>query len=274
MTISTRTIAVTSGKGGVGKSCIALNLSVALASRGQRVLLIDADLGLGNLGLLVGISPVHTIETVLNGQCTVAEAIVEGLEGWPSLLALLPAASGSPQFPWPIADFPLDICLEIGRVFDFIVVDTGAGVGAKVVDFAAAADELLVAVTPEPTSIADSYAALKVILQRRPDIAVNIVVNMVESLTEGEDVQEKFAEIVERFLGAQIDNRSYIPLDRYVREAAKRQTPFALANPPTPAGAAIDSLAGQILNTQAHSSGSSAGFLERVLQLHQTESTP
>ena len=260
-----RTVAVTSGKGGVGKSCVALNLAVVLARRQQRVLLVDADLGLGNISILLGLSPDYTVEDVLQETCRVEQAVVEGPEG----IAVLPAASDVGVGFWesaaasgagggPLKDF------EAG--FDFIIVDTAAGIAAKVVDFVMATDEVLLLVTPEPTSIADAYAVLKVLLQKQPQLSLELLVNMADSAAEAGELHAKFQEIVRRFLGAEIDNRGYIPLDRYVREAVKRQMPFVLANPPTPAAEALAQIAGDLLRQKPVAPVRGGGVFERALE--------
>lgn len=235
-----RSLAITSGKGGVGKSCVALNLAVSLARCQQQVLLVDADLGLGNQAILLGQSPERTLEEVLSGRCPIEAALLEGPEG----VVVLPAASQLlPWRPAALTAAGLAPLRSFEARFDFVLVDTGAGLAPKVLDFAAAADQLLLLTTPEATAIADAYALLKVLLQRRPDLGPGLLVNMADSAAEAAELQERFAEMVRRFLGAEIDNWGYIPLDRYVREAAKRQIPFTLATPPPPAAKALARLA-------------------------------
>tara|TARA_Y100000588_G_scaffold360135_1_gene419713 strand:- start:1468 stop:2301 length:834 start_codon:yes stop_codon:yes gene_type:complete len=259
-----RSIAVTSGKGGVGKSCVAMNLAVALARLGQRVLLIDADMGLGNIAILAGLNPEHTLEEVLTGQCDATEAAVQGPEGIVVLAAAAAVHAVQPE---------LQIAANIGdhlktfeSEYDVVVVDTGAGIGARVIDFAAAVDEVCLVVTPEPTAIADTYAVLKVLVQRRPPQGAGLLVNMAESTPEAEDLYLKFQELAERFLGAKIDNLGYIPLDRYVRESVKRQTPFVLADPPLPAAEAVVQLADVLLNSDRAHPSQGAGVFARVLE--------
>ena len=145
-------------------------------------------------------------------------------------------------------------------------MDTGAGIPAKSQDFAAAADEVLLLVTPEPTAIADAYAALKVLLRRRPQQRVGLVVNMADSAAEAAELHEKFREIAARFLGAEIDNRGYIPLDRYVREAVKRQVPFVLATPPSPAAEAVSEMAGWLLQRGDAAGEPRDGLFARALR--------
>ena len=260
-----RSIAVTSGKGGVGKSCIALNLAVALGRLEQRVLLVDADLGLGNIAILAGLSPERTIEEVLAGQCSVAEVALQG----PENIVVLPAAAAADVVQWE--DFQADgntgeQLKEFETEFDVVVIDTGAGIGARVVDFVAAVDQVFLVVTPEPTAIADAYAALKVLVQQRSPQGLGLLVNMAESAVEAEDLYPKFQELAERFLGAKIDNLGYIPLDRYVRESVKRQTPFVLADPPLPAAEAVVRLAATFLAGGKANPPQGAGVLARVLE--------
>ncbi len=237
-----KTMAVTSGKGGVGKSCIAVNLAVALARMGRSTLLVDADFGLGNSALLLGCGVENSIEHVLRGECRVAEVAVEGPEG----LVLLPASANGQNVGWELGPGAEDIRADLSLFeaqFEYVIVDTGAGLVPKTIDAAVAVQRMVLVATPEPTAIADAYATMKALLTERSDTAVHLLVNMAESQSEADELQEKFAELAMRFLGAQIDNRGYIPFDRYVREAAKRQMPFSQINPPPPAAEAIENLA-------------------------------
>ena len=268
-----RTLAVASGKGGVGKSVVALNLSVALALHGQRVLLVDTDLGLGNIAVLLGISPEYALEDLLMGRCGVGAAALEGPQG----IWLLPAASDGDVDFWEREGIDENIeesLRDFEESFDYIVVDTGAGIAARSVDFVTAAGEVLLLTTAEPTAIADAYATLKVLLQRRPDLALGLLVNMADSRAEADDLHEKFKEIVLRFLGAEIDNRGYIPLDRYVREAVKRQVPFVLAAPLPPAAEALVEIARLLLDREVAVEFSQSGFFARALQQRKVSTRP
>ena len=259
-----RSLAITSGKGGVGKSCIALNLAVDLARRGERVLLLDGDLGLGNIGLLLGSGGEWSFEDALLGRCEAAAAAIEGPEG---LMVLLAAAEGAADF-WrlvSVADSVIEELEAFAADFDILVIDTGAGIADQTVDLVVAADEALLVVTPEPTAIADAYATLKALLIRRPELVAGLVVNMADSAEEAAELHAKFAELATRFLGAEIDNRGYIPLDRYVREAVKHQVPFALTAPPSPAAQALMRLAGHFEQVAAMVPSSGPGFFARAL---------
>jgi flagellar biosynthesis protein FlhG len=258
-------IAVASGKGGVGKSCVALNLAVALARQGEKVLLLDADLGLGKIGLLLGIDPERTLEDVLVGRCSAEEAAVQG----PEAVTILGAATAGETAFWEqalLARESFDQLAVFAARFDRVVLDTGAGAVAKAVDFAAAASEVLLLVTPEPTAIADAYATLKILLRRGGAPRVGLLVNMAEAPAEAAQVQEKFAQIARRFLGAEIDNQGYIPLDRYVREAVKRQVPFVLTTPPSPAARALMGLAQALHRSRKGAKAPGEGLFARLLE--------
>ena len=258
-----RSLAIASGKGGVGKSCLALNLAAEMARRGERVLLLDGDLGLGNIGLLLGSGGEWTFEDALLGHCAVAAALIEGPEG---LAVLTASAEGATDF-WSEVAIATSVIEDFERLvagFDVLVIDTGAGIADKTIDLVIAADEVLLLVTPEPTAIADAYAAFKALLIRRPDLVAGLVVNMADSADEAAELHAKFAELASRFLGAKIDNRGYIPLDRHVREAVKRQVPFVLTAPPSPAAQALMRLARHYEKAPV-GKGGSPSFFTRVL---------
>ena len=263
-TAGPRSVALTSGKGGVGKSCIALNLATHLATRGERVLLLDGDLGLGNVALLLGVDGEWTFEDVLLGRSRIAESVVEGPNG----LAVLPASTegGSDFWDQVLVEAPLVEDLEsFASEFDVLVVDTGAGIADKTLDLVVAVDEVLLVITPEPAAIADAYAMFKALLSLHPDLVGRLVVNMADSADEAMELYDKFSELVARFLGAEIDNRGYIPLDRYVREAVKHQVPFSLVAPPSPAAKALEQLAGQFGSDGVAVPSSGVGFFTRAL---------
>ncbi|MEW6754758.1 MAG: P-loop NTPase [Candidatus Latescibacterota bacterium] len=256
-------LAVASGKGGVGKSLVAVNLAVAAARAGRRVLLVDTDLGLGSTAVLLGINPTVTLEEVLLGRCPVEEAASPGPEG----LTVLPAASDGGTDLWEEGVLAPRVGEGLSRFeagFDLVVADTSAGIAPASVDFVAAADECLLLATPEPAAIADAYATLKVVLRRRAGVRAGLLVNMAESPEEARQVCARFQELAARFLGAQIDNRGYIPFDRCVREAVRHQVPFVQAHPPTPAAEAIAGLTGAVLHRAAPSPGP-ARLFERAL---------
>ena len=239
-------IAVTSGKGGVGKTNISLNLAVELSRAGKRVLLVDADLGLANVDILLGITPRFTLENVLRKDCSIFEATVEGPEG----LTIVPAASGIGEAEaWRAGDheaLQADLA-RLERGFDLILVDTGAGISSKVTDFVVAADQALVVAVPEPTSIADAYAMIKVVSGMKPDLRAGLVVNRARSPREAYDIHAKFLQIVSRFLSLSVDNRGHVLEDPAVEHAVRTQCPFVLGAPRSPAARCVADLAREIV---------------------------
>src|SRR6185369_6115684 len=173
-----RVIAVTSGKGGVGKTNITVNLALALSRKGLKVLLMDADMGLANVDVLFGIIPKHTLVSVLNGQKTLKEIIVEGPEG----VRIVASGSGGVQ---ELADLNesqrnkfLQALMELQHESDVILVDTGAGLHRNVLAFAIAAEEVLIVTTPEPTALMDAYGMMKVLHREKKDPVIRVLVNM------------------------------------------------------------------------------------------------
>jgi flagellar biosynthesis protein FlhG len=241
-------VAVTSGKGGVGKTNLSLNLAIELSRIGRRVLLVDADLGLANVDILLGITPKVTLEAVLRGECTIFDATVEGPEG----LTLIPAASGIGESEaWRTGDREalLDDLARLERGFDLILIDTGAGISPKVTDFVVAADQALVVAAPEPTSIADAYAMVKVVLGMKPDLRAGLVVNRARSSREAYDVHAKFQQIVSRFLNTSVANRGHVLEDTAVEQAVRTQCPFVLGSPRSPSARCIAAIAREFSGT-------------------------
>jgi flagellar biosynthesis protein FlhG len=218
--------AVTSGKGGVGKTFISVNLSITLAEAGLRVLLIDADMGLANVDLMTGVAAPHTIEEVIRGDASIFDALVDG----PFNLTILSAGSGRGRLHEMGEEnterFRREL-LKLENAFDMIFIDTGAGISANVVDFVFMSGEVLVVMTPEPTAFADAYAMVKVVSMEKPDLSVGIIVNMARSEKEAEVIATKFNEIVHRFLDKDIAYRGSITKDSIVSESIMRQIPLA-----------------------------------------------
>ena len=240
-----KVFAVTSGKGGVGKTSIAVNLGITLAGAGMRVLLIDADVGLANVDLMTGVTAAHSIEDVLSGDASIFDALVDG----PMNLTILPASSGMGTIQEPgdnIDNFKKEL-LKLENAFDIIFIDTGAGISANVVDFVFMADEVVVIMTPEPTAFADAYAMVKLVSMKRPDLDVGILINMVQSENEAEKIYGKFNEIVRRFLGKEIHFRGSVARDKAVGEAVMRQVPLALYAGKSPSMRSIQKVARNVI---------------------------
>lgn len=233
---------ITSGKGGVGKTTLSLNLGIALAKQGLQVLLMDADLGLANVDILLGVSPDKTVQDLLSGEASALDVVVEGPEG----LSVLPAASGMAEHDaWQIEDRHR-LAEELGRLergYDLILIDTGAGISAKVTDFVLASDRMFVVAVPEPTSIADAYAMVKVCHQNKPAPHMGLIVNRARSPREAFALHQKFDQIVDRFLGMHIDRSGYVLEDIAVEQASRSQHPILMSHPDAAASRCIEQLA-------------------------------
>jgi len=237
--------AITSGKGGVGKTSIALNLSIILARAGMRVLLIDADIGLANVYVMTGIATTRSIEDVISGEVSIFDVLVEGPEG----LTILPSASALgdiKEFQDNIAVFKKEL-LKLENAFDMIFIDTGAGISANVVDFIFMADEVIVIMTPEPTAFADAYALVKLLSLEKPQLRMGIIINIMKKEEDAEKLYVKFNEIVKRFLGKELRFRGFVPEDKTVADAVMRQIPLAVYSGNSPSMKAIRNIAGNLL---------------------------
>lgn len=241
-----RSIAVTSGKGGVGKTSVATNLALALARHGLKVLLVDGDLSLANVDLLLGVIPQKNLGDVVLGQASIEEVVLETAEG----VRLLPAGSGVEELA-DLDDFRRERLLrEMTRLetgIDLILLDTGSGIGRQTIHLARAADQVLLVTTPEPTAFADAYATLKVLSRGRLRGRPGLVVNMVATPEEGRDIERRIRVVAERFLRMRPEYFGHVCRDESVGLAVRRQEPFLRAFPNSPAARCIESLASRIL---------------------------
>jgi len=256
-----RVIAVTSGKGGVGKSNVAVNLAARLATMGRRVVLLDADLGLANADLLTGVRVRGNLAHVLTGRRTMAEACCDAPGGF----TLVPGASGLAA----MADLTerdresmLEMLHRIEGENDLILIDTGAGISPNVLSFLLAADEVLVVTTPEPPAIADAYALIKTVYRRHQTARVSLLVNMTRDRAEARRVFERVNAVCKRFLGVAIRDAGYMVSDPKVAAAVRRRMPFVLEEPPGPAAECMTQLAHKLDRHAREPAG--GGFFRRV----------
>ncbi len=261
-----RVIAVTSGKGGVGKTNLAVNLGVALVQQGQRVALLDADLGLANVDLVLGIDPPYTLSQVVFGERSLADVMVQG----PAGLQVVAGGSGVYELAnlsqWRLERF-LRTLETLDATLDVLLMDTGAGISRHVMSFALASREIVVVTTPEPTALADAYSVIKIVAARCADARIWIVVNMASSAREGEAVYQRLAAVSQRFLKVQPEFLGTLPRDDAVVRAVQRQEPFILAFPHAPAARAVAALASRLLGRPKPETGGVASMLQRVLRM-------
>lgn len=240
-----RVIAVTGGKGGIGKTNVSVNLSLALAKKGRRVVLLDADLGLANVDVLLGIEANKTLADVLAGECSLLDVMVDGPMG----IKIVPAASGirsmasltSAEHSGLIQAFS-----EIDDQLDILVVDTAAGISDSVTSFVHAAQEVLVVVCNEPTSITDAYALIKVLNRDHGIFKFNILANMVQSPIDEREVFQKLSTVADRFLNVALKSAGSVPYDEMLIKSVKKRQPVYQAYPRAKSSLAFKRLAGEV----------------------------
>jgi len=260
-----RSLAITSGKGGVGKTSVAVNLGLLLARAGHPTCLLDGDLGLANVDVLLNLHPRRSLRDVLFGGESLLEAVEEG----PAGLRVLSATSGvealaelSPETRRSL----LERLPSLGALGEFTILDTGAGISATVLGLVLAADEVVLLTTPEPTAMTDAYAVLKVATRRRPALPVRLLVNGSSHAAEAHQVHEHLDRISRRFLGRELPLLGWVPRDECVERAVREQRPLALYYPYARATAALRELAGRLLLHAGAGEGSTESqFWERVL---------
>ncbi|RLA88964.1 MAG: flagellar synthesis regulator FleN [Deltaproteobacteria bacterium] len=219
-----RVITVTSGKGGVGKSNIVVNLGLALRRLGQKVLIVDADLGLANIDILLGLAPRFNIKDVFSGEKKLAEVIIDG----PGGMKILPAASGIQEMAELDGTQKLLLLNELDNYsesLDTVLIDTGAGISSNVIYFNVAAQERIVVANNEPTSITDAYALIKVLVTKYAEKRFKLLINCLSQPKEAELVYRNLTKVADRFLGGEvsIDYLGFIPLDEAIPKAILKQ---------------------------------------------------
>lgn len=263
-----RIIAVTSGKGGVGKTNFTINIALALRALGKRVTIIDADLGLANVDVILGVLSKYSFLDILSGNVEPKDLIVEGPDG----LKIVSGGSGITDLV-NIDEIELERLIYAlsyyNSISDFILIDTGAGIGKSVLSFVEAASEIIVILNPDPTSITDAYALIKNI-SNVEDKELKLVINRVESAAEGKEAFGKISNTVERFLDIKIENLGYIFEDYNLGKAVKQQMPVIKAYPRSLSSKAIEEIARNLVDrrqtTQEEYKGL-FGFLKRLAKI-------
>jgi flagellar biosynthesis protein FlhG len=262
----TKVVAVTGGKGGVGKTSVSLNTAIAIAQTGKNVLVLDADLGLANCDVMLGLRVTKNLSHVLSGEAELDDILVEGPHG----IKIVPATSGTVDMvelsPAQHAGL-IRAFSEMKTPVDVFIVDTAAGISDMVLSFSRASQEVLVVVCDEPTSITDAYALIKVLNRDHGVSKFKVVANMVRTIKEGQDLFKKLSMVTDRFLDVTLELTAVIPFDDNLRKAVRRQKAIVDAFPRSPSAVAFKTLATKINNwpTPTHASGSLEFFLEQLV---------
>jgi flagellar biosynthesis protein FlhG len=243
---SIRTIAFTSGKGGVGKSTLVVNLGLVLARQGVRVGILDGDLGLANLDVLLGLTPKHTLRDVIEGDLPLQEIMISGPYG----LQVLPASSGIEALANLETDQRERLVAKLSTLDEFVdilLVDTAAGISSTVLSLILSCQEAVVVTAPEPTALTDAYAVLKVVSQRNPRHPVRLLVNMAESQRQAEETYLRIERVAKRFLFSHPTFAGYVVWDPCVSKAVQEQKPLTVYYPYAKATRCIHTLAQSLL---------------------------
>ncbi|MGC8490258.1 MAG: MinD/ParA family protein [Syntrophobacteraceae bacterium] len=263
-----RVITVSSGKGGVGKSNVVINLSLAMCRQGLRVLILDGDLGLANIDVLLGLAPQFNMSHVLNGQKKLEEVLIDG----PGGVRIMPASSGIQELTRLTDDQKLmflELLDGLETDIDVLIIDTGAGISDTVLYFNLAANERIIVVTPEPTSLTDAYALIKVLYSKHGERHFRILVNLAPGEAMGKTIFAKLSKVADHFLdGLSLDYLGTIPHDTAVTKSVLQQRPLLEAFPRAPASGAFLQVAETICRTPPNvNQGTIQFFWKRLLNV-------
>jgi flagellar biosynthesis protein FlhG len=240
-----RVVAVTSGKGGVGKTNVSANLAYLLAKMKKKVLVLDADVGLANIDVVLGLAPKYNLYHVLKGEKSLREVIIPGPGGF----MILPSASGIQEMSDLSRGAKLTLLDEIKTLrdeLDFMLIDTGAGIAGNVMYFNMAAQEIIVVTSPEPTAMTDAYAVIKVLYQKHAKERFRVLVNMARNEEEAREVFARLNQATNHFLNVSVEYLGYVAHDEHISEAVRKQKPFVSLFPQSPAAKCLQTLADKI----------------------------
>ncbi|XOV79252.1 MAG: MinD/ParA family protein [Aestuariibacter sp.] len=262
----TKVIAVTGGKGGVGKTNVTLNTAIAMAKMGKKVMVLDADLGLANVDVMLGLRVTKNLSHVLSGECILEDILVEGPYG----VKIAPATSGTQS----MAELTSTEHAGLIRAFselkipiDVLLVDTAAGISDMVLSFSRASQDIMVVVCNEPTSLTDAYALMKILNRDHGVFKFKIVANMVRDIREGQELFAKLSKVTNRFLDVALELVETVPYDDNIRRAVRKQKAIVDAFPNSPASIAINHLAKKALSwpIPAQPGGHLEFFIEQLV---------
>jgi flagellar biosynthesis protein FlhG len=262
-----RVIAIASGKGGVGKTNLSVNTGIALAQMGRRVALLDADMGLANVDILLGVYPKFNLSHVLSGDKTLTEIMLDG----PSGLRVIPGASGIQKMS-ELSTIEQAAVIhafsEMDQDLDVLIVDTAAGISGNVVNFSRACQEIIVVVCDEPASLTDAYAFIK-LLNRDYDLSnFHVITNMVQTVQQGQALFQKLTKVADHYLDVTLRFLGAVPYDDYLRKSVQKQTPVVVAFPGSKSSIAVKEIAEKIDNwpLKAQAGSYIEFFIERMIQ--------
>lgn len=260
-----RVITVTSGKGGVGKTSISINLAIQLARLGKQVVVFDADFGLANIEVMLGVRPQYNLADMMFRGKNLTDIITKGEEG----ISFISGGSGIQELASMNREqvmYLTNCLISLDKSADIIIVDTGAGISDSVLEFVLASTEVLLVATPEPTSITDAYALLKALNRKeefvKEDTSIKMISNRVNSLAEGQGLYEKMSVVSEKFLNIPITYLGSVPMDEQVSKAVMRQRPVSVLNPDAPAAKAYKQIAETLLELEQEESMEKRGMFQ------------
>ena len=260
-----RVITVTSGKGGVGKTSISINLAVQLTRLGKRVVVFDADFGLANIEVMLGVRPKYNLADMMFRGKDLADIITQGEEG----ISFISGGSGIQELASMNREQVLLLTsrlIALDKYADVIIVDTGAGISDSVLEFVLASTEVLLVATPEPTSITDVYALLKALNRKtefvKEHTSIKMISNRVKNDAEGQNVYEKMSVVSEKFLNIPITYLGPVPMDEQISKAVMRQKPVSVINPDAPASKAIKQIAEKLLELETEEISDKRGMFQ------------
>jgi flagellar biosynthesis protein FlhG len=267
-----RVLAITGGKGGVGKSNVAVNLGVALAQRGEKVLVLDADFGLSNIDILLGLNPEATLYHVLKGERSLDEIILEG----PAGIRIIPSASGIRNMAEMSSGTHAGLIQafsDLNMDIDTLIIDTATGISDSVISFTRAAQEVAVVVCDEPASIKDAYATIKILSREHGIFRFRILANMADGAQHGREIYGKMISVTDRFLDVALDYIGYVPQDEYLQKSVRKQRTVVEAFPRSKSAKAFITLADKVAKwpLPAAASGHLEFFVERLIQPQTTK---
>ena len=269
--IGARVITVTSGKGGVGKSNVSVNLAIQFKKLGKRVIIFDADFGLANVEVIFGIVPKYNMFDMIYNNKDITEVLTSGplgiefISGGSCVQELLRLDKNQ-------LAFMIEKLYELDRLADIIIIDTGAGISDSVLDFVAASSEVLLVTTPEPTSITDAYAVLKAIKRRHNNVdqkLINLLVNRTDTIAEGKEIFNKLNKVTNKYLDLDLTNIGYLPNDKHLVKAVVEQKPVSILFPKSIITKGFEELADRMINgtTQPEQERGLGNLFNNILRL-------